>query len=419
MSKSKGKTIAVIGAGVIGITLARRLQREGHAVLLFDPHEPGMGASYGNAGYIACDEILPLSHGISYAAVAKMMLNPLAPLAIRWQQIFSLIPWFLKFLIASRPAALVKSAEALAALQKDALKAWEKAIREEGLTSLTRKNGAMIVFETEKSFNQESLKFPFLDQHRVRYQILSGDQAREMIPELSRAVTRAIFYPNGFHVRDPLAVSKRIFDNVIKAGGAFIGEAVTGFEREAGAIKAVLTEKGRHPADAAVIAAGHQSINLMKSLGVKVPLVAERGYHVVMDHAPLSFDMCFGSHERGFFITPMDSGLRLAGTVEFSPAGKILKANWKRADILKTHVAELLPGIATKEKDRWMGHRPTFPDFLPTLGRAPGVEGLYLSFGHQHLGLTLAPVSAEILASLITSGESPLDLTPFDALRFG
>jgi D-amino-acid dehydrogenase len=157
----------------------------------------------------------------------------------------------------------------------------------------------------------------------------------------------------------------------------------------------------------------------MDAIGVRAPLGAERGYHVVVDHKPLGFDMCLGSHERGFFITPMDGGLRLAGTVEFSPAGKILAANWKRADILKTHVAELLPGVAGEETGRWMGHRPTLPDFLPALGHAPGLENLYLSFGHQHLGLTLAPVSAEILSGLVAGGKTALDISPFDILRFG
>ena len=156
MSPGKEKTIAVIGAGIIGVTLARKLQREGWRVLLFDPGEPGMGASFGNAGFIATDEILPLSHGISFSAVFKMLLNPMAPLTIRWQNIFSLIPWFWKFLQATRPNPMAKSAAALAALQKGALKAWNTTIREEALTPHIRKNGAMIVYETEKGFHRQS-----------------------------------------------------------------------------------------------------------------------------------------------------------------------------------------------------------------------------------------------------------------------
>ncbi len=418
MSVDKGKTIAVIGAGIIGVMQARKLQKDGYRVVLFDPDDPGMGCSFGNAGYVASDEILPLSHGISFTAVMKMLLNPLAPLTIRWRQIFSLIPWFLRFLAASRPRQRAKSAEALAALQKGALGAWNKVIREEGLTPMVRKNGALIVFETEKGFAREKPKLGFLEQNNIDFSVISGDQAREMIPELGPKVTKAIYYPNGFHVRDPYRVTKKIFDNFIKAGGRYFAEKVTAFDQEGGVLKAIISDKGRHQVDAAVLCAGHQSGGLMNTLGVKTPLVAECGYHVVLDHKPLEFDMTLGSHERGFFITPMDGGLRLAGTVEFSPAGKDLSPNWKRADILKTYAAELLPGVATEETGRWMGHRPTLPDFLPALGHAPGIENLYLSFGHQHLGLTLAPVSAEILSDLIASGKTALDLSPFDIRRF-
>lgn len=418
MSPGKEKTIAVIGAGIIGVTLARKLQREGWRVLLFDPGEPGMGASFGNAGFIATDEILPLSHGISFSAVFKMLLNPMAPLTIRWQNIFSLIPWFWKFLQATRPNPMAKSAAALAALQKGALKAWNTTIREEALTPHIRKNGAMIVYETEKGFAQDSAKFPFLDQHEIEYSVLSGDQAREMIPELSPNIRKAIYFPNGLHVTDPLSVTKQIHDNFTRYGGQTIADHITGFKTKDGKLQALVGNKDTYPVDAAVLTAGHQSGDLLKTLGIKVPLAAERGYHVIVDHGPLKFDMTFGSHERGFFITPMTTGLRLAGTVEFAPAGRELPENWKRAEILKTKVENLIPGVAGKETGRWMGHRPTLPDFLPVLGQTPDLDNLYLSFGHQHLGLTLAPISAEIICQLITTGKTALDISPFDIQRF-
>ncbi|MEE8295857.1 MAG: FAD-dependent oxidoreductase [Sphingomonadales bacterium] len=418
MTPGKEKTIAVIGAGIIGVTLARRLQREGWRVLLIDASEPGMGASFGNAGFIATDEILPLSHGISFGAVLKMLLNPMAPLTIRWQNFFSLIPWFWKFLKATRPNPMAKSAAALAALQSGALAAWNKTIREEALTPHVRRNGAMIVFETEKGFTQESAKFPFLDQHEIEYLVISGDQAREMIPELGPNITKAIYYPNGLHITDPLKVTKQIHDNFTRQGGQAIVDRISRFETKDGKLQALLGSKDAYKVDAAVLAAGHQSGDLLKTLGITVPLATERGYHVIVDHPPLKFDMTFGSHERGFFITPMADGLRLAGTVEFAPAGREFSENWKRAEILKIYVEKLIPGIAGKETSRWMGHRPTLPDFLPCLGKVPDLENLYLSFGHQHLGLTLAPVCAEIICNLVTTGKTALDISPFDIQRF-
>ena len=415
---SKQKTIAVIGAGIIGVTQARQLQRDGHRVLLIDPNEPGMGTSFGNAGYIATDEILPVPHGISFGAILKMLLSPTAPLTIRWQNFFTLVPWFLKFLKATRPAAMARNAAALAALQSGALKAWNKTIREEALTPLVRKNGAAIVFETERGFAQENAKLPFLDQHEIEYSVLSGDQAREIIPELSSKIIKAIYYPNGLHVTDPLNVTKQIHENFTQHGGQTIVDRITGFETKDGTLCALEGQKGTYKVDGAVLSGGHYSGELLKTIGVRVPLAAERGYHVITQHKPLKFDMAFGSHERGFFITPMEGGLRLAGTVEFAPAGKDLPENWKRAEILKGQAEKLLPGVTGKETSRWMGHRPTLPDFLPVLGKAPNIDNLYLSFGHQHLGLTLAPVSAEITCQLVTGGKTALDISPFDIQRF-
>lgn len=418
MTLEQGKTVAVIGAGIAGLTTARALQKAGFKVALFDGQEPGMGASFGNAGYIAADEVIPLSHGINPLGVAKMLINPLAPLAIRWQHIFSLLPWFLKFLRYAPPARARQGALALTALQKQTLPAWKKLAAQEKLASLIHANGAMIVFETEAGFKQEAEKFPFLEEQKINFRVLDGDQAREKVPELSKSVAKAVFYPDGRHTLDPFETCKRIFENFKKNGGKYIPENVLYMEGSGVSLEWLQTKGASYKADAVVVATGYQSGEVLRPLKIKVPIVAERGYHAVMEHAPLGFDMAIGSHERGFFITPMKDGLRLAGTVEFSPADKNPPPNWRRADILIRHTKDLLPGVLGKEKSRWMGHRPTLPDFLPVLGADKTWQNLYFNFGHQHLGLTLAPVTAGLLADLISTGKSPIDLTPFDIARF-
>jgi D-amino-acid dehydrogenase len=418
MTATKPKTIAVIGAGIIGVTTARALQKQGFEVLLFDADKPGMGTSYGNAGYIATDEIIPLSHGISLGAILKMLANPLAPLSIRWQQIFHLLPWFQKFWAYSRPEKALEGALAMAALQKTARPAWDALAREEKLSQKIRHNGAAIVFETEHGFKAESPKLPFYEEHGVVFDVLEGNEAHKIIPELSKSVQKAIFYKDGAHVTNPLEIVQLVFDNFTRDGGTFVQQKVTGLLLDDDHCLGVKTEAQPFEVNAVVVAAGHLSGTIFRDLGTKVPLVAERGYHVVHDHKPLGFDMALGSHERGFFITPMAEGLRLAGTVEFAPAHKTIAPNWKRADILSRHVQELLPGVLEGEKSRWMGHRPTLPDFLPAIGQSEVCRNLYYNFGHQHLGLTLAPASANLVSDLISTGKSPIDLSPYDLARF-
>lgn len=416
---SQSKLIAVIGAGIIGVTLARNLQKNGAKVILFDPADPGSGTSSGNAGYIATDEIIPLAHGQNLMSVPKMIMDPLAPLSIRWQEFLPLLPWFIRFARACRPSVVKHGVTALAGLQKHALASWQQVFKSEKLQELRRLNGALKIFETDKGFEETQSERELQRRFGIELEELGFDEVHQMVPELSKNVRYGIFAPNGIHIIDPYRLTKKIFQNFQNDGGQLVGEAIMALEQNGKKISALITASGRHEVGSVVLAAGHKSAALLKPLGFKIPLVAERGYHVMLDHRPLKFDKPVGSHERGFFITPMTEGLRLAGTVEFCRAEKDAPPNWKRADILKTHINELMPGVTLKETSRWMGHRPTLPDFLPVLGRAPGFNNLYLSFGHQHLGLTLATISADTLTALILSGKSPVDISPFDIKRFG
>jgi len=413
-----GKTIAVIGAGIIGITLARALQKKGYKVTLFDKDEPAMGTSFGNAGYIATSEIFPLAHSTNLLAAPKMMFDPLAPLSFRWQEFFSLLPWFLKFAAACRPSVVEKGVKALAAIHQGAGASWEALVKAENLGPFYRKKGALEIFETDEGFEETAAKRRAYKDFGITVTELNGKQVRDYIPEINKKVRHGLYFPDGAHVTDPHKIARKIFNNFIADGGIFRKEKVRYLEHNVDTISLLVTTEGKYKIDAAVLCAGHLSGEFLQTMSFRVPVVAERGYHMMVEHRPLKFDLPFGSHERGFFITPMAEGLRLAGTVEFCPPGKDVEPNWERAKILKTHAKTLLPGVTGKALTKWMGNRPTLPDFLPVMGQASDLGNLFLSFGHQHLGLTLSAVSAEIMAGLISTGNSPIDLSPFDVRRF-
>lgn len=408
----------VIGAGIVGVHVARALQRRGFRVTLIDQGQPGMGTSYGNAGFLATDEIFPLAHGRVLRALPRMLLDPLGPLSIRWQEFPRLLPWYVRYVAACSSARVGRSIDALAAIQRAAGSSWRQFAARESLTHLLRESGAWKLFETDRGLHETAGERSVQSAHGIRWELYPRAELVARIPEIAASVRHGVFYPDGMSTVNSLALTSAIFDRFVADGGTFLQTRVDSLRHAGGRISALETTSGEQRADQIVIAAGHLSGRLLKPLGVRVPIVAERGYHIEMQHDEISFDMPIGAYERGFYMTPMTSGLRLAGTSEFSSADHDEPPNWARADILERHVRELLPGVTKAETGRWMGHRPTLPDFLPALGPVPGFDNLHAAFGHHHLGLTLSAISGEILAELLSGATPPIELSAFSLARF-
>ncbi|MFT4581197.1 MAG: glycine/D-amino acid oxidase-like deaminating enzyme [Gammaproteobacteria bacterium] len=412
------RSMGIVGAGIIGVQLARALQRRGLQVTLFDGRDPGMATSFGNAGYLATDEIFPLAHGAVLRSLPRMLLNPLGPLAMRWKEFPRLLPWYVKYVRACSGTRADHSINALANLQKTAAADWKDVVSLENLHQLVLNNGAMQVFETDQSFQRTKMQRDVQTEYGINWQSLSGDAARDKVPELTARIRHAVVYPAGMHVTNPYAVTQAIFDHFLNDGGTFIRANVEQIGRSGRQLSHLTADGQRYPFDAIVVCTGHLSGRLLKPLNYKVPIVAERGYHIEMSHCETRLNCPVGSAERGFYVTPMSSGLRLAGTSEFSSADHDEAPTWARAEILKRHIDELMPGLAEQETGRWMGHRPTMPDFLPVLGGVADCDNLFVAFGHHHLGLTLSAVTARLLGDLIVGTGEATDLTPFSLNRF-
>lgn len=410
------KQIAVIGAGIVGIQTARQLQRDGHAVTIFDPGVPAGQCSFGNAGYISTEEIRPFARPEILLKAPRMLLDPMAPLALRWPDLAALMPWFMRSAWAARPTQVRRGTEALSGLLAAAAGAWDEEIRATGLARFQRKKGLVRIYETEKTFASDAHERKLLTARGVAFEVLTGDTIKERIPGIRSGIHAGVHYTGSSHLTDPAAVARAIFDATIADGGAFAEAAVDGISQSDDGRMRLQTLSGTREFDVAVVAAGQGSKPIMEAVGVTTPIVAERGYHVVMNCPDIPFDMTLTSMERSFFITPMDMGLRLAGTDEFARAGK--PESWRRADILIRHLRELFPGIIGAETSRWMGERPTLPDFLPAIGRAPGFQNLYCAYGHQHLGLTMSAITGAAIADLIAGRTPAIDLSALDPGRF-
>jgi glycine/D-amino acid oxidase-like deaminating enzyme len=408
--------IAVIGAGVVGVCCARALQRDGHRVTLFDPEPPGKGASFGNAGHIAIDHVRPLARLDTLRQVPRMLTDPLGPLAIRWRDAPSLVPWLARFALAMRPAQVERGTAALAALLGGAPEAWAEEVRGSNLAGLFRAKGALVVYDSDAAFRAGAHEREVQRRHGVALETMDGDAARARAPGLDTSVRHATYFAAAQHVVDPYGLVVGLADIFVREGGRIEPHAVIGFDVADGIVRAIETAHGPRKVEAVVLAAGLGSRRIGRQLGLNLPLVAERGYHLNLEASGARFEVPVTWAERGFVLTPMDGTIRLAGTVELAAPDS--PPTWARAELLVRHAQRLFPGLGGREASRWMGMRPTLPDYLPAIGRAPRQRNLYLALGHQHIGLTTATTTARIIRDLVAGKPLEFDIAAFAPGRF-
>jgi D-amino-acid dehydrogenase len=410
--------IIVVGAGIVGTATARALQREGHAVTLVDSAEPGRATSYGNAGFIAIDHLLPLARPATLKRVPQMLMDRNGPLTVHPPSIPALLPWMARFALAAYSQTEVqKGIDSFGALMAEANIAWKAEIQASGLGELFRSLGALYVYESEASFVSGEEERVLQKAKGTEFEIIDGNRARELAPGLASHIVRGVYYPHGMHTINPYRVVASLAERFASDGGTILRGRVRGFGRDANRVTTVEITDRSLPAKAVVIAAGRASSELTRLLGFNAPLVAERGYHVMLAPDNVRFELPVSPAGRGFFITPMEEGLRLAGTVELAAPHQ--PPSWHRADVLVRHLKDIFPGVGGVELSRWIGERPSLPDFRPAIGRAPRLANVYCGYGHQHVGLTLATATGRLIARQMAGEELPQTLQACDPGRFG
>ena len=410
--------VIVIGAGIVGTATARALQRAGHSVTLVDSAEPGMTTSYGNAGFIAIDHLLPLARPSTLRRLPRMLMDRNGPLTVHLPSLPWLLPWMARFALAAYSKTEVqKGVDSFGVLMAEANIAWKTEIQASGLGELFKSKGALYVYESEASFNDGADERELQKAKGTEFEVVSGDRARELAPGLSDHIVRGVYYPQGIHTINPYRVVTTLAERFTADGGTLRRGRVRGFGRDGDKVTSVQLVVSELPAKAVVIAAGRASGELTRLLGFNAPLVAERGYHVMLAPDNVRFELPVSPAGRGFFITPMEEGLRIAGTVELAAPHQ--PPSWHRADLLIRHLKDIFPGVGGAERSRWIGERPSLPDFRPAIGRAPRLANVYCGYGHQHVGLTLATATGRLIARQMEGEPMPAALVACDPGRFG
>lgn len=412
----KGRHVVVVGAGIVGVACGLSLLRDGWRVTLIDREGPGEGTSFGNGSVITTDSVLPVAMPGLLGKVPRMLLDPLGPLRIRWGYLPQLTPWLLKFIAASRPARVEAITATLGKLADGAVEAYAPLAKLAGAEDMIRRSGWLCVYESEADFRAAEGRRDLQRRNGVTFDVLQPEEIRQLEPTLAPIFARAVHYPTTAHTINNHRFVQVLADGLRRHGGTLLREAVTGFDLGEEGVRAVLTESGRHDCDAVVVAAGAWSRRLCNQLGSDPPLDTERGYHLTVTEPGVMPRLPVYSTTRGIVCTPLEHGLRIAGTVELG--GLEAPPDWRRAEVLMSHAQRWLPGLQDQGTSRWMGFRPSMPDSLPVISASPQHANAYFAFGHGHCGLAYGARTGALLADLMAGREPSLDLAPFRIDRF-
>ncbi|HNP34796.1 MAG TPA: FAD-binding oxidoreductase [Woeseiaceae bacterium] len=415
-TSSSDYRVAVIGAGVVGLAAACRLANARANVVLIDPMEPGLGCSYGNAGHIATELIFPLASPATLAHAPRYLLNSDSPLSVRGGYALQILPWLTRFALASRPSAFKRGTEALAELQAGALESLRNLLRTLGLEQQLQTRGHIVLAETRASQAALLNEQESLAEYDVPTTWLSAAEVAELAPDLTTNLQGALHFPGSGHVLEPYQLSQGFFAAFQEAGGQYLRGGVRKIATRSDGSFELQVEAKPITSEKIVLAAGAWSKSLARDLGHRLPLDTERGYHLSAPGWSGSFNVPIASYERKTIMTPLSSGLRITGFVEFG--GLDLPPAASRFGKLETHIRALLPNAEFPEFKRWMGFRPSMPDHLPVIGASPKNPNAILAFGHQHLGLTLAGITADIVECLVANRRPPINIQPFRCDRF-
>jgi D-amino-acid dehydrogenase len=409
--------VIVLGAGIVGVSIAVHLQKRSRSVLLVDRNRPGRETSFGNAGLIQREGVYPYNFPQGLGAMLRYALNRTPDAHYHASALPRVAGFLARYWLNSRPAQHAAIARLYAPLIERSVHEHLALAGEAGAADLIRPTGYLQLHRTPGALEVE---LAFAERVRrefgVNHKALNAADLAGEEPHLSPSLVGGIHWTDASSVSDPEALTLAYLGLFEQLGGRFVAGDATTFEPDGAGWKLRLHD-GPVSAESAVVALGPWSDLVTRPLGYRLPLAVKRGYHMhygLQGNAVLNHPIL--DAERGYLLAPMRSGIRLTTGAEFA-----------ERDAAKTPVQlarvepvarDLLPLAERRDAEPWMGRRPCTPDMMPIIGSAPRHPGLWFAFGHAHHGLTLGPVTGRIVAEMMT-GENPVvDARPYSAARF-
>ena len=416
-SNPDAKTVAIIGAGIVGVSTAIWLQRDGHKVILIDKAGPAEGTSYGNGGILATCSNVPVTGPGLIGKAPKMLLDPGQPLFMKWRYLPKLMPWLVKYLSHANADDTRRIARAIAGVIGDSLDEHRAVAQGTGAEDFIHPSDYLYLYNNRAHFESDAFGWSLRKEAGTVWDELEGQAFHDYDPVFSDEIGFGVKMSEQHgRISDPGAYVKALAAHVEASGGRFVKAHVEDVVRENGAVTGLRAGGETIACDACVVATGVWSGPLTKKLGLNVPLESERGYHIELwepSFMPRSPVMVASGK---FVATPMDGRLRLAGVVEFGG----LEAEPSRApfELLKKNALKALPGLTYAREEEWMGHRPAPADSIPVIGEVPAIKGVFTGFGHHHIGLTGGPKTGRLLSQMISGKKPNIDVDAYSPARW-
>lgn len=411
------RDVTIVGGGIVGVCSAIALQDEGYTIELIDRGHETEGASYGNCGLLAVGEVVPIAKPGILPRIPKWLLDPEGPLFVRPTQMISQMPWLLRFLMSSRRSRVLEIAEALAPLTHRAEDDYRALFSKVGIADNLVQAENIMAFNSRADYEADRFSWDLRARHGFAHRFLSTSELHALEPTLGGPITCGVLLEGWFQFSDPGLVRRRLSDFFVSRGGTLRIGSVEAIKTERDKAVAVqLTSRETLPVKNLVISAGAWSGKLMRDLGLRIPVAALQGYHHHLPQPGVSVNRAVLYANGGFVLTPMESGLRIGGTIEV--AGLDPKPNFARADVIARKATTVLPGLNIEGGTQWMGPRPFMPDTLPVIDRAPRHKNVVLAFGHGQVGMTLGATTGRLVTDLVAGRAPALELSPYRATRF-
>ena len=408
------KSIAVIGAGIIGICSAYFLQKSGFKVTLIDHNKPGTMTSYGHACTFADYACIPVNSPTIFKDLPSLLLKQNGPLAVDFKYILKNLPWALSFLKNCSKDKVEYIASSLANFLSHSRLSYDQLFEEVDVSQYINNNETLYLYKTEKEFQAAKYSIDLRKKNNVKIKTLNATEIYEIEPNIAQVYFCGLIFEGSRHTINPIKVSEKIFESFLQNGGSYINKKITLINNAVNGIT-ITSENNTFDFDKIIISAGSWSKELALMIGDKFPLDTERGYHVLFDNEKKLINRPVGWSQSGFYLIQIEEGIRAAGTVEI--AGLQKNPNPKRLKMIETEARRIIPALG-KVKSTWLGFRPTLPDSLPVIGQSPKDNNVYYAFGHQHIGWTLGAVTGKAITELVNNRNPNFDLSSFNPNRF-